>query len=107
MDNSFESEDDPYISIPFVLTQAQGGEYDTEAFQAGWNLGILDAKLALAVTADLIASPVVMPLKWKKQADLIAMSHSLVLEILPTDNPNYGCYVFGTPEFFADQNDSE
>lgn len=99
----FDNED--YVSIPFVLTKSQGGEYDTEAFHAGWNLGILDARLALAVTADLIPPPVILKLKWRKQADLIAMSHSLVLKVIPTDDPDYGCFVFGTPEFFKDSDD--
>lgn len=97
--------DEDYIQIPFVLTEAQGGEYETEAFHAGWNLGILDARLALAVTADLIPPPVVMKTKWRQQVDLIAMSHSLMLRVIATDNPEYSCYVFGDEDFFKDSDD--
>lgn len=96
---------DEYIQIPFVLTQAHGGEYDTEAFHAGWTLGILDAKLSLASNTDLIAPPVVLKNKWKKQADLIAMSHSFLVRTIPTEDPDYSYFIFGTPEFFQEAED--
>lgn len=96
-------EEDEYVSIPFVLTEAEGGEYDNEAFSAGWNLAILDARLALAVTSDLLTPPVLMRTKWKPQADLIAMSHSLLIKEIPSAREGYSFFIFGTADFFESE----
>jgi hypothetical protein len=87
--------------MPFVLTQEHGGEYDTEAFTAGWHLGVLDARLTLADIADLIIPPVVLRDKWKEQADLIAMARGLVLKMTPVEDfPGFSFFVFSPGESF-------
>ena len=76
-------DDDDLPTIPFILTREHGGEYDDEAFGAGWNLAILDSRLALADVASLILPPMVFPEKWKAQADLIAMARGMIVKVTP------------------------
>lgn len=101
-------EDDDSILIPFVLTKKHGGEYDNEAFNAGWNLALLDARLTMATTMNLIITPILLPLKWKKMADLIAMSHELVSKVHASEEfPDCGIFMFGEPRMFQDDDDED
>lgn len=98
-------EDDEDILIPFILTKKNGGMYDDDAFSAGWHLAMLDAQLSLAVSTGLIAPPVPLKVSWRKQADLIAMSHSLLVKMIPTDDPEVAFFLFGDEEFFSEGDD--
>lgn len=95
------NEEDDYVVIPFVITDRHGGEYDTEAFNAGWHLSLLETRLTLAEAGDLIVPPVILKTKWRAQVDLIAMSHNLMVRVRVSDEePDYAFYHFGTQEFF-------
>lgn len=90
--------DDDYgedATMPFIITQMHGGEYDTEAFVSGWHLGILDARLLLADLGGLVIPPMILRTKWKAQADLIAMARGFVLKNteLP-EEPGYSVFTF-------------
>ncbi len=99
--------DDEVSTMPFILTQKHGGEYDDEAFGAGWHLGLLDARLTIADMADLIFPPVIMKEKWRKQADLIAMSRGLMLQVKPIEEqPGYAVYMFAPAEAFPDDDEA-
>lgn len=93
--------DDDYVVMPFVLTQKHGGEYDTEAFSAGWHLGMLDSRLGVANMSDLLIPTLVLKTSWKAQVDLIAMSHELVVKTsIVDDDPEYSYYTIAPSEFF-------
>lgn len=98
-------DDDDFTVVPFVLVKKNGGEYDDEAFTAGWHLAILDARLMLAATTELIPPPMLLRSKWKKQADLIAMSHSMIVRTISTDDPEFLYFIFGTPDFFKESDE--
>ena len=99
-------DDDDVTTMPLVLTQKHGGEYDDEAFGAGWHLGILDARLTLSDMAGLIVPPLILRDKWKQQADLIAMSRGMIVKITPLEEqPGYSVYVFAPADAF--QSDDE
>lgn len=93
-------DDDNSVIIPFILTKQHGGEYDDEAFAAGWHLAILDARLAFAVHADLFVPPVLLKTKWNGIVDLIAMSHNLFVKVIPTPDPELSYFTIATQEFF-------
>jgi hypothetical protein len=87
--------DDQYTQMPFVLTQEHGGEYETEAFIAGWHLGVLDARITIADMAGLIMPPIALKLAWREQIDLIAMARGLLVEVTPLESrPEYAVYTF-------------
>lgn len=98
-------DDEEAVLIPFILTQNHGGEYDNEAFSAGWHLALLDSQLSVANATGLIPPPTPLKNKWKKQADLIAMSYSMVVQTVPSEDPEISYFIFGTPEFFEDSHD--
>lgn len=100
---SEEIEDDDSIRMPFVLTKRHGGEYDTEAFTSGWHLGVLEARLSIAETAGLIVPPILLKTSWRKQCDLIAMSHNMLVHVeISQEDPEYAIYTFAPAEFFRD-----
>lgn len=102
MNDPFEDDDEDSVVIPFVLTKKHGGEYDTEAFCAGWHLALLDARLTIASATDMIVPPVLLRTKWKAQADLIAMSHSMLVRTISTEDPEYLLFIFGATEYFQE-----
>jgi hypothetical protein len=105
----FDDDDDEadYISIPFLLTEAQGGEYNTESFTAGWHLGILESRLAVAATLNLMIPSVVLRLSWKEQADLLAMSHGMVTHVTPVEEDDeLGFFTFAPPGILSDGSES-
>lgn len=104
---SDELEEDDAIRLPFVLTKRHGGEYETDAFNAGWHLGVLEARLTLAGTASLVVPPIVLKTSWRKQCDLMAMSHNLMLQVeVVEEDPEYAIYTFAPAEFFRDTGQS-
>lgn len=58
-----------------VATTSEGGQYDTEAYQAGWEMGVLANSLAR--TPQAIAQMV--RADNLRQADLLAMAYGYVL----------------------------
>lgn len=99
------SEDEDEVFVPFVLTKKHGGIYDDDSFSAGWHLAMLDARLSLATSTGLIPPPVALKVSWRKQADLIAMSHSFLVKMLPTDDPEIAFFLFGDEDFFSEDDD--
>lgn len=69
------------LVMPFVVCQSQGGPYEDQAFVAGYELGLLSARLE--------AQPPFLRLPLRtdsmKQVDLIAMRHgySLTAHVCP------------------------
>lgn len=94
-------DDDEETVLPFVLTKAHGGEYETEGFGAGWHLGVLDARLTLAELAGLFIPPISLKTKWRRQIDLIAMAHTMVVRVYPdTEEPENSYFSIAPAEFF-------
>lgn len=61
------------LVMPFVLVQSVGGEYDDNAYVAGWRLGELWTLLQVAEATGLDVPRVTLPLSDAPQVDLIAM----------------------------------
>lgn len=98
-----DDELDDQITMPFVLTEKHGGPYDTEAFAAGWFLGVLEARLAMASTANLVIPPVPLKTIWRRQADLMAMSHGYMLTVqISKNDPDYAFFTFTPPGLVVD-----
>lgn len=78
-----QPEDEPgyTLEMPFVTVVSHGGPHDDEAYAAGWEMGRLDA--ILAVTGEWSqASTWTIQAANLAQADLIAMRHGFTLSVV-------------------------
>jgi hypothetical protein len=67
------------LVMPFVCVASAGGPFDDDAFTAGYQMGLLDAKLNkpnLAATTEMIYEQL------RGQADLLAMRYGLRMDVL-------------------------
>ena len=76
------SESDQQFSLvmPFVSVQSKGGPYEDHAFAAGYEMGLLDARLQTVGTRGSLAFwEATIRVANREQADLIAMRHGYLL----------------------------
>lgn len=75
------------LVVPFVICQSAGGEFDDDAFVAGFQCGDIDRALAVAAAAcaETVRFPMVRT-ALLKQLDLIAMNRGFpVMRFESTD----------------------
>lgn len=65
------------LLIPFVVVKSAGGLFDDAAYCAGWEMGAVGQRLAVAQACNLLPMQVVIHRANLKQADLIAMHFEL------------------------------
>lgn len=71
------------LVMPFVAVTSVGGPYDDEAYVAGYEAGLLDARLQFD-RAPSISLPV--HAENAAQVDLIAMQHGYTIEVQPVES---------------------
>ena len=59
------------LVMPFLTVASKGGPHDDESYTAGYEMGLLDAKLASGVATHDVTIHAVS----EAQADLLAMQH--------------------------------
>jgi hypothetical protein len=84
--------DQPHYELimPFVLAKSNGGPYDDDAFQAGWDLGALDVEMKIMKTLESVPTPRYWPRAWLPQVELLCMKHGLIAiqgPLDPVDDP--------------------
>lgn len=62
------------LIMPFICVKSVGGEYDDDAFVAGYRLGMLDKELSLGNAVTWTVRDIEV-----EQADLIAMQHGATI----------------------------
>lgn len=70
------------LSLPFVCTKTEGGQYEDLSFVAGYQVGEISGQLfhrAIVVGTYLVYSDLC------KQLDLVAMKHGYVFDVLNDD----------------------
>lgn len=86
-----ETHDELALVMPFVAATSNGGVYDDDAYVAGYEMGLLDARLGNTtdrrITVPLHAGN-------RAQADLVAMQHGY--SVLTTAFGGYGEWIFAT-----------
>lgn len=72
------------LLMPFVNVTSRGGQFDDDAFTAGYEMGLLDATLAACaeLSRDTVAT---LRVDNCPQADLIAMRHGYRAEFEQAD----------------------
>lgn len=66
-------------SLPFVTIKSKGGPHDDESYEAGYQMGQLDAILGIP---HIQVYGMAMLTANVKQADLIAMHHGFQMEVI-------------------------
>lgn len=73
------------FAMPFVVTSDNGGPFDVDAYTAGWEMGILAARLSAAVFHQLGLPHVTIMVDNVPQVDLLAMAHGCRAYVVPWD----------------------
>lgn len=79
------------LVMPFVTVTSKGGPHDDVAYVAGWEMGQLDYRLALAAFGGHNVPPTVLRRENLPQIQLIAMKHGLVDRIVEWDRDAGWC----------------
>lgn len=66
------------LVMPFVTVDSVGGPHDDASYVAGWEMGHLDATLALCEPMQVLPEPRMLRAVNLPQVDLIAMKYGLV-----------------------------
>lgn len=71
--------------FPFVTVASKGGPHDDGAYVAGWEMGRLDADLALLAGAMATSAERTIHTENLPQADLVAMYHGFTCTAEPSE----------------------
>jgi hypothetical protein len=82
------------LVLPFVAVTSKGGPYDDHAYVAGYEMGLLDARLA-EVRPTLLETTI--HTANAEQADLIAMSHGYVCTVVQSEESPEWSFATFTP----------
>lgn len=82
---------DRSLVLPFLPVHSRGGPYDDEAYAAGWELGMLDTRLAQGGHDQVVATILSAN---AEQADLLGMRHGYLTVVTPTDVEGWHLAVF-------------
>lgn len=79
------------LVMPFVVVTSKGGPWDDQAYVAGYEMGLLDARLQLGIVGDGYQIHT-----WNiPQADLIAMRHGYTANgEISDDHPEWAFVTF-------------
>lgn len=77
-----EAGDEVHYVMPFVVCEPDG-PYDLEAYEAGWEMGTLAARLAAAEFHELGLPAVTIRKPNLPQVDLLAMAHGATAYVVP------------------------
>ena len=86
-----DGEEQYSLVMPFVCVESNGGQYDDEAFVAGWQMGALDRDLA---TLGIHLAVLPLYTSCAEQVDLIAMKHGFTVTVLGGMDDTWSTYRF-------------
>lgn len=77
------------LVIPFVVVRSVGGQYDDDAYAAGWEMGSLDAALDAATLSPWDYQTVRRTIRIANvaQAHAVARAHKLTAHVVETTDP--------------------
>mgnify|MGYP001569445451 CR=1 FL=1 len=79
------------LVMPFVAVKSKGGPYDDQAYAAGWEMGVLSAKLA----SSPLGHSTTIRTDHAEQADLLAMRYGYRCEATRSEEwPEWTYVVF-------------
>lgn len=78
-------DDEFSLMMPFVVVESNGGPYDDAAFVAGYQCGLVDAKLAAASAVGANHLVEVCYADLRGQIDLVAMRHGYTVDVVDED----------------------
>lgn len=78
--------DDRILIMPFITVQSHGGPHDDQSYVCGYEMGYLDARLAVISALGAIPTPQTFHLENLPQIDLIAMQYNLRTTIKVDDD---------------------